>query len=69
MPKALSRLPEDLRKKFKLDKPHLQEVTVSDLKALGMALKERGTRPSDKQGRACSTCCCCCAASSTLEAS
>jgi hypothetical protein len=67
MPKVLSRLDSDLKKKFKLEKPYLQDITVQDLKRLGTALVERGKRPREKQGRACSTCCCCCAAALSPE--
>jgi hypothetical protein len=56
-------LPDDLRKKYKLNKPDLEKIKVSDFQLLILALMEqRGRKGPKTVARACSTCCCCCAA-------
>lgn len=55
----LSKINEDVQKKYKVNKPYLAKVTVDDLKNLSKALVESQARPG---ARACNTCCCCCAA-------
>lgn len=59
MPGALSKVSPKLKKKHKVDKPHLKKVTVVDLNNMRNALVEAAATPGSV---ACQTCCCCCAA-------
>lgn len=55
----VSRFSPTIKKKYDLDKPYLEKVTVTDLKNISKAVIAQGATPG---GRACQTCCCSCAA-------
>jgi hypothetical protein len=55
---VMSKISSSVQKKYKLDKPHLKKLTISELKDITKALVESRATAG---GRACQTCCCTCA--------